>query len=162
MQPATRATATLLALLAAGPATAQPQSPLSSVADADPVELARVVQRIGDSAVIAALAPDRPVVERLAAVRAAPAMRSPERALTALVEIARGRDSLLAPAAALAALRIATSLDADDLAAREALPGDIEAARSALEALAADESARPDIRRAAALAADALAHLFAT
>lgn len=152
----------VIASLFVVPAAAQERDALTAVSDADPVELARLVQRIGDRAVIEGLAAERPVVERLAATRAAPSMRAPERALPNLVEIARGRDSVLAPAAALAVLRIATALDADALAAREVLPGDLEAARAALEALAADDLARPDIRRAAALAADALAHAFST
>jgi hypothetical protein len=147
-------------LLASGAAAQAPADPLAAVADADPAELARVAERIGDREVLDRLGAGRPAVVRLAAIRTTPWLRAPEAALPSLARIAGGRDSILAPAAALYAMRIATSLDTDAVAAREVLPSDLDGARTDLEALAADSTARPDLRRAAALAADALRALF--
>ncbi len=149
-------------LLLGGSARAQEGAsadPLVQVAHADPLELGRVAARLGDGAVLARLSADRPVAVCLAAIRATPLLRAPEAALGALAELAAGRDSYLAPAAALAVLRIARALTPDALAAREVLPSDLAPARAALESLASDERARPDIRRAAGLAAAALAAL---
>ena len=159
-----RITAFAICLVLAGPASAQGPGgegadPLVAVADADPLELGRVAQRLGDGAVLARLADDRPVVVRLAAIRATPWLRAPEAALGPLARIAAGRDSWLAPEAARIVLRIARALTVDDLAARETFPAELADARAALEALAADEHARFDIRRAAELAADALGGL---
>jgi len=129
------------------------------VADADPLELSRRVMQHGDDAVVARLSEDQPVVVQLAAVRASRFMRAPEAALPRLAQIARGRDPDLAPAAALACHRIARDLDTPALARREARRTALAPARADLEALAGDETARADLRRLAAFAADALAAL---
>lgn len=147
-----------IALPAVGQRAAAPD-PLVAVADADPLELARVVERLGDDAVLARLADDQPVVTRLAAIRGTPWMRSPEAALSRLVELAGGRDSYLAPAAARAMLAITDVLTADDLALREVSPADLAPVRERLETLSRHPSARPDIRHAAGVAGAALAAL---
>jgi hypothetical protein len=138
---------------------AQERDPLLAAPGGDPLELARVVDRIGDRAVLDRLAADRPADVRLAALRAAPAMRAPESALGALAEIAGGRDPDLAPAAMLSVLTIARALDPLELDAREVLRADLAPARRAIGAIAADATARADLRRGAELAVDALAAL---
>lgn len=142
---------------APAPAEVSVSAALLAPVDADPLELARVVERFGDVRVRALL--DRPaeVATCLAAVRAAPMLRRPELALAALVRLSAGRDSLLAPAAARAALAIAAGLDADTLAAHELPASELAPARAELLALAERETAGDDIRTAAALAAVALA-----
>lgn len=132
-------------------------SALLAIADADPLELARVVERFGDAPVRALLTKPAHVAPCLAAVRAAPMLRRPELALDLLVRLAEGRDSLLAPAAARAALAIAGGLDADALAAREVSASELAPTRAALLALAARETVGADIRLAAATTAEALA-----
>lgn len=153
----------LLALCSiALPAVGQPAEaldPLVAVADADPLELGRVVEGLGDDAVLARLADDQPVVARLAAIRATPWLRSPEIALPRLVELAGGRDSYLAPAAARAMLEITRDLTADDIALREASAADLAAVGERLDRLSRSPAARPDIRRAAGVAGAALAAL---
>jgi hypothetical protein len=134
--------------------------PLLATGSSDPLELARVVDRIGDAALLERLGGEgTPTDVRLAAIRASVALRAPERALEPLATIARSRDPDLAPAAAMAFLAIARDLDPRALDAREVLRGELVPARTALEALADDESARADLRRAALLALDALTAL---
>ncbi len=120
------------------------------------MELARVVQRLGDDAVLERLSVERPRAVRLAAVRAAPFLRSPEIALEPLAELAGTRDPELAPAAAASVLTIARSLSADDLERREVDRASVTPVRRRLRALMADRTARADLRAAAALADDAL------
>lgn len=141
------------------PGAAQAEPPagaLIAVRDADPLELARVAARLGDAAVLALLAPSQPVAAQLAAVRAAPWLREPERALLPIAELIAGRDSELAPAAARAALQITRALDADALARRELLPDDLAPALSALARAAVLSRVRDDLRRMAAAAAEQL------
>lgn len=130
--------------------------------DGDPMELARLVDRYGDDAVIERLADDRPRIVRLYAIRAAPYMRWPERALDRLAQLAAGRDPDLAPAAARSALAIAESLTIDELARREVDPSSLGDARTALRAVADDRTARADIRAVCARAAAALERLRAS
>lgn len=134
------------------PTGAQAPDPFAAVADADPMVLARLVDRLGDDAVVSRLSAETPPSVRLTAVRAAPWMSEPERSLTALVEIAAGRHPRLAPAAARATLDIARRLAVADLPRREVSPEELSSAAVALRALAADETARPDLRAAAGLA----------
>lgn len=133
-------------------AHAQAPDPLLAVHSADPLELARVVDRIGDDAVLDRLPSETPLAVRLLAVRASPWLHAPELALAPLTALAAGRDPDLAPAAALAILRIAERLDRAELDAREAGGDEIEAALAPLGALAADVTARADLRRGAAVA----------
>jgi hypothetical protein len=119
---------------------------LVAVVDADPLELARVAQRFGDLAIANLLAPATETAVRLAAVRASPWLRAPERALAALAEIASGRDSELAPAAARAAQQIAQRLDAAALARRECLTVELTPALVVLRALGEREHAAPHVR----------------
>jgi hypothetical protein len=127
---------------------AREQDPLLAVVDADPLELSRVVARLGDDAVLARLAADAPPDVCLAALRATPWLSAPEDALALLADHARGRDPDLAPAAALSALRVTDRLSADALTRREADAAVIRAAIDAFGALGRDESARRDLRRA--------------
>lgn len=151
---------TALALLAlASSASAQPSDPLLAAHDTDPLELALVVERLGDDAVLSRLSAETPVAVRAVAVVAATELHAPEDALVPLVELARGRDPDLAPRALWAALDIARRLDARTLGAREADVAALAPARAGLEALAADESARADLRSGAQLAAVALTDL---
>ncbi len=136
----------------------QQASPLVAVVDADPLELARVVARVGDPPVRASLAAGRPSAERLAAVRGASWLRAPELALPELVAMLEGRDSELAPAAARAVVQIAMRLDVDELARREVLPETLAAVRARLLAAAERGALRADIR---AMAAEAAARLAA-
>ena len=145
----------------AGSTLGQPSRPaaadaLVAVASADPLDLDRVVARVGDPAVLALLERSRPRDVRLAAIRACPHLGAPERALDGLTDIAKGRDPLLAPAAALSLARIATALSLDALGRREASPAELAPVATKLDALIADGTARSDILRAAALAREAL------
>lgn len=156
------ALASALAVASAGAAEGDEDpatDPFVAVRDADPLELGRVTRARGDGAVLSRLADDRPVVVRLAAIRASRWMRAPEAALGRLAALAGGRDPDLAPAAARAAWHIARALDGPALHRREVIPADLAPARSTLQQLAADESARADLRRLAAFAADALSAL---
>ena len=83
---------------------------LSAVLHADELTRATLAQRLGDAAIVAALAQHEDGSARLAAVRCAPYLRHPERALAALAAIAAGRDPELAPAAARRARAIAQQL----------------------------------------------------
>jgi hypothetical protein len=143
----------------AGAADREPSvaAALLAIADADLLELGRVVERFGDARVRALLSKPADVAPCLAAVRAAPMLRRPELALEPLVRLSEGRDSLLAPAAARAALAIAAGLDFDALSAREVSASELAPARAALLALAARQTAGADIRLAAAATAEALA-----
>jgi hypothetical protein len=150
-------TLVLVALAVTQVALAQPDAPRDpfvAVADADPLELGRVVRSVPDAALLARLSNDRATEIRLAAVRATPWLRAPEAALAPLAELARGRDPDLAPAAALAAVTIARALEAQTLAAREVRAQDLAPALAGLDALAEDESARDDVARAAAMSAE--------
>ena len=139
------------------PAASTAAAALIAVQDADPIELARVVQRYGDLAVRALLGRPVDVAPCLAAVRAAPFLQSPELALAALAELAAGRDSLLAPSAARAIFAIAAALDAAALARREHAPGELRAVRARLSAIAARDRVGADVRLLLAAAAEQLA-----
>jgi hypothetical protein len=146
----------------AGVADAQPTAtldPLLAAHDTDPLELARVVDRMGDAAVLARLNPETPIAVRALAVVAAPRLHAPEDALAPLAELALGRDPDLAPRAALSLLEITRALDERGLDARERDRAELAAGRIAIARVAADETARADVRRAAQLADAALAEL---
>jgi hypothetical protein len=149
----------LLALLTAAHASAQ-EDPFAAITDADPMELARAVDRLGDDAVLSRLSAG-PREVRLAAMRASPFMAGPELALEPLAATAAGRDPLLAPAAASAALTILRSLDLDGLRRREVDPRSLSGARGLFEALSTDRSARADLRAAAAIVVSLLDQLGA-
>lgn len=133
-----------------------PVPSLAAVGDADPLELARVVSRLGDAAVLRSLGSGRPVAERLAAVRAAPWLGAPERALPPLIELLAGRDSELAPAAGLSVARVASVLDADALARREVRVAELAPVRARLVEVAQNDALRADLRAFADAAAAAL------
>jgi hypothetical protein len=164
------AAAVVLAQPARAPAPASGAGPAAEdllSADADPAELARAVARLGDDAVLALLgagasgpraesdgAESISPAASLAAVRAAPHLTAPEDALALLAGLAAGRDPDLAPAASLAAWRIAERLAADprELERREADPAVVASGRAALRRVAADPTARHDVRQACAVA----------
>jgi len=129
---------------------------LLAVQDADPLELARIVRRSGDAAVVRLLGSDQPTNVRLCAGRSAPWLRSPEQALLPLALWLTGRDAVLSEAAARATLRIAQDLDADTLARRDVAPADLRAAVGALQAAVDSGWLRADLRL---LAAQAVAQL---
>jgi hypothetical protein len=136
----------LAALCLASTGSAQEPDPFAAVPDADPMELARLVDRRGDDAVLARLGGDAAFAARLGAVRAAPFMTGPELALDELAALAAGRHPHLAPAAARSAALIARRLDAAQLARREQLPASLADAAEGFDALADDDAARPDLR----------------
>jgi hypothetical protein len=122
------------------PAAGDPQADaaakaLLAVRDADPLELARVVLRVHDAAVLALLDDARPVPVRIAALRASRFLRQPELALAALPRWIESRDGELAEAAARAAFAIASQLDADILARRESDLGALASVAVALHAV---------------------------
>ena len=138
----------LIALIAfAADVSAQPEDPLDAVDDRDPSELDRAVDRVGDDAVVR-----RVDAGDLVGVLATPHMAEPELALPALVELASGRDPWLAPAAMSAILGIAELPLLEEMERREREPASLAPVLAGLAALAADESARGDIRAAATLA----------
>lgn len=118
---------------------------LIAVRDADPLELARIVARAGDDAILPLLLDPEPPAVRLAAIRAARWLAEPERALPSVIASIASRDSDLAPAAARAALAIAERLDADELARRELTPTQLAPARDALLQAARQPGVRPDL-----------------
>lgn len=142
---------------------AQPEAvapdPLVAVVDADPLELARVAQRLGDAAVVARLQPTQRTEVRLAAIRATPYLRVPEYALLVLPAIIGARDDLLGQAAARAAYAIVSALTVDDLQRHEVLPAELVPACAALEQVAATEHVRADLRALARASAATLTSL---
>lgn len=150
----------LSALLAASAAAQPPRvDPLLAIHDTDPLELAHAVDRLGDAAILERLSDATPIAVRALAVSATPRLHQPELALARLVEIAHGRDPDLAPRAMQAVLTIASALDERALDARETDRAELAPARAGLAAIASDESVRPDLRRAAGRAEQALAEL---
>jgi hypothetical protein len=132
---------------------------LMKVRDADPIELERAVLRFGDVAVLALLADGQAGPVRLAAIRAARWLVAPEHALPVLAELVVGRDSVLAPAAALASMRIARELDPDALSRREADPQQLALALRTLRRGLRTPQVRADLRM---IAAEAVASIEAT
>ncbi|MCB9591798.1 MAG: hypothetical protein H6719_03605 [Sandaracinaceae bacterium] len=139
--------APVLLLVLASTASAQPDGPFAAVPDLDPLALARVIDREGDGVVLEALEGDAPP---LAAIHAAPFLRAPEQALGPLARIAAGRDPWRAPAAMQAISRIASGPVLDGMTSREGEP--LDDVLASLDQLAADATAREDLRGAAALA----------
>jgi hypothetical protein len=129
---------------------------LRAAADADEVQLSRVAARVGDDGVLAALSSSSDALVQLAAIRATPYLTDKEQALLPLATIAASRDPELAPLAAWKVLRVAQALVREGLGLREVMPRALAPARAALSALAADETARSDIRSCAGQAAHLL------
>lgn len=120
-------------------------SVLASALDADELTRATIAREVGPEALLAALQQAEDVALRLAAVRCSPYLGDPDRALTHLVQIARGRDPELAPAAALRLFVIAQSLM--QRGARQEIALDsVGETRRELLALAEDRSAIDTIR----------------
>ena len=126
---------------------------LLAVHNSDPLDYALVVDRVGDQAVLALMSTEEvntvDMAGRLAAVRASAWLHAPEAALPLLAQIAEGTDPDLAPTAMHAALRIGERLTRQDLDMREADETPLREALPHLERLAADETARADLRQAA-------------
>jgi hypothetical protein len=129
----------------------------AAIANSDPMELAKVVDRLGDDAVLARLQKDKSVEIRIAAIRATRWMRSPESALSSLAEILGSRDSELAPVAATTALRIASAITNDALSTKEVMPSELTEPRALFVKASENPLIRPDIRLQAAQTAEALA-----
>jgi len=159
-----RATTLLFLLLFVIPSYAQSEDSKSRprsdafthIADADPMKLARVVDRMGDSEVMARLGEGNPVEIRLAAIRASRWMQAPEKALAILARLVGSRDSALAPAAARAAWHIASGLNDQVLAEREVVPEVLSPVLVFFDRAADNASLRKDIRILAAQTVDAL------
>jgi hypothetical protein len=150
------------AVVAWGAHAKDPEAPVPPLVRASAVgalELGRVVERLGDGHVLERLDEETDTEERWAAVGATPWLRAPEQALDGLALLASGRDPDLAPAAAEAALSIASALDPAELTRREVALAQLASAQKRLAALAADATARSDVRHAAGFASDALAQL---
>jgi hypothetical protein len=131
---------------------------LRGAADADEVQLSRIAARVGDDGVLSALSVTSDALAQLAAIRATPYLTDKEQSLLPLATIAASRDPELAPLAAWKVLRVTQALVREGLALREVVPSSLAPARAALIALAADETARSDIRSCAGQAA----HLLGT
>ncbi len=128
------------------PSAPVPIDPLVAIVDADPLELSRVAQRLGDRAVIERLAPKHKVEVRLAAIRAVPYLRAPELALSALTPIVIARDGVLAQAAARAVWSIVGALSHDTLESRETLAVDLTQVTREVTRIASLTSLRADLR----------------
>jgi len=135
-------------------------SMLRAAADSDELALVALTARMGDDAVLQALADDRDALLRLAAVRASPYLHDAAIALQPLAAIAQGRDPDLAPAAARRALQIAQALTLRDPSAGELTRGAIEPASNTLRTLASADGAYRDLRLCAAEAAYLLDRLL--
>jgi hypothetical protein len=129
---------------------------LLGVSTGDPLELARVVERVGDGAVIGALDAKQPTAVRLQAIRAARELRAPELALGALIAVMGGRDPLLAPGAGRSVRAIAHRLAHEELSVREASALQLRPHVAALRELAARAHLRADLQ---AMALEAVALL---
>jgi hypothetical protein len=146
-------------LHAQAPAPANASSALLAADDADPLELARVVQRFGDAAVLSLLEASQPVATRIAAMRATPWLARPEDALALLAPEVASRDAELAEAAARGLLAIAQRLDGAALERREQSASALGPVVASLDAVAGQTWIRADLR---ALAATAVAQLQAS
>ena len=124
---------------------AQPPIDQRGSRSADPMELARRAQTLGDENVLRQLE-ERSVSRRLEAIRMTPWLDRPERALLFLAPIAVGKDPLLAPAAVLNAYRIARRIDPQELSAWEIAGHEFIDVKQLFQRLADDPSARPDLR----------------
>lgn len=160
--PVPRAAIAVIAVLAAlavepARAAAPGLDALRAAADADDFMLARIAARVGDDVVLAALADAADPLAQLAAIRAAPFIVDGDQALLPLTTIAAARDPELAPVAAWKLARITQDLVRKGLDLREVLPRSLTPARAAMIALAADATARADIRSCAGRAAHLLA-----
>jgi hypothetical protein len=145
---------------AATMAASTSESTLRAAVDSDELALAALTARIGDNAVVQALADDRDAQRRLAAVRAAPYLHEVAIALQPLAAIAQGRDPELAPAAARRALQIAQALALQDPSVGELTRDAIEPASHALRTLAGSDGTSRELRLCAAEAAYLLDRLL--
>jgi hypothetical protein len=145
-------------LLVLAQATPTAANALVAVDDADPLQLARIARRYGDTAILALLDAAQPAATRLAAIRATPWLARPEDALTNLAREVASRDAELAESAARALFAIAQGLDAATLASREQSASALGPVVASLDALAGQTWIRADLR---ALVASAVAQLEA-
>lgn len=149
-----------MAGLTADAQDAESPAMVAMLATSDPMELSRLVDRLGDAEILEGFAQERSLAARWGAARAAARMQVPALALGPLAAMASGRDPDLAPAAAASARSICASLDPQALDAAEVGPADLTEARQSFEALANDASARPDLRRVAAICGAAIDALW--
>lgn len=118
---------------------------LANAVDADELTRATIARHIGDDTLLAALHQADDVAARMAAARCSAHLIDPDRALTDLSELARGRDPDLAPVAALRLRQIAQALLQRGVNPEIDLDS-VRAARLAMLALAEDRSAIAAIR----------------
>lgn len=144
----------LCAVLLAAPAVAasRGRTLLTTAIASDALARATLTQRLGDETVLEALAQHEDSLARLAAVRCAPYLRDPTRALALLADLAAGRDPELAPAAARSLRTIAQAFALPDGALPEP-EDDLAASARALQVLASSSSASREVRLQAGQAA---------
>ncbi len=109
----------------------------------DALSLARAADVAGDHALADAMHAGR--YEAVVAIRASPYAQVPELLIPALAALACGRDPTLAPEAAASLRALTGRLVPSELAAREALRGDLDRARASLHC---ERPPRPDIAAA--------------
>jgi hypothetical protein len=107
--------------------------------------LAQAAERLGDAPVLERLRAGDPALA-LVALRIAPHLRAPEEALPPLIALAAGRDPDLSEGAARSVRQIVQAAASGSGSGAEGARDALRAARSALQALAEDETLRPDIR----------------
>lgn len=129
---------------------------LIEIRDLEPLQLTRVAIRCGDHAILQLLDTQQPGAVRLAAIHASPWLAAPESALDALASALASRDSLLAPAAARAAVDIAARLDPQALERREIAPSELGQALAALRRVSESPHVRVELRMMAQRAATLL------
>ncbi len=127
--------------------------PLLAVPAGDPLELARAVDRYGDGPVLVALGGEAAVAVRLQAIRAAPFLAEPERALLTLIDIVGGRDPDLAPAAGRAVLAICRAMAEARTRPVDGHRPELERQLGGLRVLQDREHLRRDLRATAGAAA---------
>lgn len=118
----------------------------------DPLRLARYVDREGDAAVLAALAPGQPALMRQLGSLATPYMRAPHGAVPSLVRLMASRDPDVAPSASIALAQIVVELPPGTLADHLLSPAQLRSVLSALKQLAESGHVRPDVALSAAVA----------
>ena len=125
-----------------------PAEALVAAYHADPLRLARVVDRVGDASVLALMRAPTPRAVRQAAIVASPFLQGPEHALGPLSRLVTRRDRRMAALAAWSLVRILSELTSEGLMRREATLGSLRGTRQDLEAMLESERGGADIRAA--------------
>jgi hypothetical protein len=99
----------------------------------DVIGCARAADEAGDAAIADALRKPKSRVSQLVAVRAAPFVHAPELLAPTLIDLACGRDPVIAVEAALSLEAMFERLTPTELASREVLKADLSAAKERAE-----------------------------